>query len=745
VGGTRPRWAPDAFFARRAGGALVRGPDGEAWIDGRDAHALVRWLASVLDGQSTLDEIWVSMDAGQRRAVAGVLERLAGVGAVRGLDAGPAAPGSARVGAESPVPLLEHLAHLPSSAEAPPLLEGGGGLHEAVRRGAAEPPVPWSWRRPPGVGAMVVSVHDAADPRRDLRLHRALARRDVPWLPVRGGPGEVWIGPRTGPGPGCAACLRLRGLAARPDAWAARQVARQAASHARTCPPRHERRVGALVWDLALAWADLEAGMGCGPGLRLVVRLALPGAEPGAAWLAPVPGCPACGGPPGAGSGRELGAADLACRADAPLPFALVEQLVGERAGLVARCRSRPDAGGPPAAEALVNVPEAGGRRRRQEWGLGCADTAREARTVAALEAIERSCAAPRGRTILRAPAAELRDDAIDPALLVLHGDDQYARPGFPFAPLDPREEVEWTWAYSAARRRHVAVPADLVFYRGRRRPTGRRPLACSSSSGCAVGQGAGQAALHAVLEVLERDGLLLTWYGRRPPCRLDPDRAEDRRIPLLQAQLDARGYDVAVFDTTPPDIGIPCVWAMAVNRTDDGLKTLSGAGCHPDPERAVLRALREVSAHLGPMRALAAAAGPRAAPRLLEGGRALRRPRDHVLLYGLPEAFGRLRFLFESEPSGRSPRQHFRRRGAAVVTEPSEWAPAVQAAILGAGLDLLVADMTASDVRGLGLVAVRALVPGTLPMTFGGGLERTAGAPRLAAPPGPLLPHPLG
>ena len=126
-------------------------------------------------------------------------------------------------------------------------------------------------------------------------------------------------------------------------------------------------------------------------------------------------------------------------------------------------------------------------------------------------------------------------------------------------------------------------------------------------------------------------------------------------------------------------------------------------------------------------------------------GGRALRRPRDHVLLYGLPEAFDRLRFLFSGKRSELGPRQHFQSCGALVVDEPAAWAPAVYGAILGAGLDVLVADMTASDVRGLGLVAVRALVPGTLPMTFGGGLERTAGASRLEAPPGPLPPHPLG
>jgi ribosomal protein S12 methylthiotransferase accessory factor len=686
----RPLWRAGAFSARVAGGALVRGPAGEAWIDGRQADALVRWLAARLDGSETLADLVAGLDAGQGRAVAGVVEHLVERGAVVDVDAGAAPPGP-----------------------------GGLAAVAAIR-----------------VDGLVVDVRDVVDPRRDVRLHRAFTRRGVGWLPVRGGPGEVWIGPRSGRGPGCVECLRLRRLAARSDGWAVRRIERLAALHARSSRAAYDPAVGSAVRDAVRAWTELDER----PGLRPVVRLPLREATPLTAWLAPVPGCPACGGPPGAGSGRELRGADLAAP-QAPLPLDLVERLVDGRVGLVGGCRTR---GAVPAtAEAVVHVPE--GRRRREEWGLGCAGGPREAAALAALEALERSCAAPRGRTVERASATELGDRAIDPRRLVLHSDEQYARPGFPFARAGAGEVQEWTWAYSLAEDRHVALPADLVFYRGRRRPPGRKPLACNSSSGCAIGSTAGQAALHALLEVLERDALLLTWYGRRPPCRLDLGRAEDRRIAALAAELDARGCDVAVFDTTPPEIGVPCVWAMAVSRSDTaGLRTLSGASCHPDPERAVLKALREVAGHLLPMRELAASAGSRA-QRLLAGGPALRRPRDHVLLYGLPEAFDRLRFLFEGDRSDLAPRRHFKRRGAEVVTEPAAWAPAVHAAVLRAGLDVLVADMTASDVRALGLVAVRVLVPGALPMTFGAGLERTAGASRLSAPPGPPLPHPLG
>jgi ribosomal protein S12 methylthiotransferase accessory factor len=50
----------------------------------------------------------------------------------------------------------------------------------------------------------------------------------------------------------------------------------------------------------------------------------------------------------------------------------------------------------------------------------------------------------------------------------------------------------------------------------------------------------------------------------------------------------------------------------------------------------------------------------------------------------------------------------------------------------VGAGLDVIVVDQTTPEHRAGGFVCVKAIVPGTLPMTFGHGYRRIDGLPRL-------------
>jgi len=579
-------------------------------------------------------------------------------------------------------------------------------------------------------------VHDRYDPRRDRRLARRLLAGDA-CLPVRADAAAVWVGPSGGRRPGCLTCLGLRRRAGSPGPIGEPRG-----------PALRSRLLGGAVVDLALAWPALEAKLPGGSG-RLVAGLAPDSARPEYACLLPVPGCPSCGslepGGPDPGSIAAALRTGVRARPAAADRAAALRPAVHRHVGIVRGVRS--DAGEPPAARAWAPVQDlVVARRRSVEWGFGSGETAAEARTVAVLEALERYCGLPRGPVLRHASALELGAAAVDPARLVLHAGAQYRRARFPFAPFDPSTARLWTAAYSVVAGREVAVPAELVFHRMRRAtPSGSpplRPLACQTSSGCAIGWSAAEAALYALLEVLERDALLRAWYERRPPESLALDTAEDPRVPRLREQLRARGYDAFAFDVTRPGLGVPAVWVMAVNRSGDGLRTLTGACCRPDPELAVVHALQEVASALASMREHYAGHRERA-QRLLVGDARVSTPADHALLYGLPEAFDRLRFLFEGARSPDRLGAHFARRCAISRLLPSRWLRAAVAAVVDSGADLLVADVTPADLRALGLTAVRALVPGALPMTFGAGRERLEGAGglRLACPP---LPHPL-
>jgi ribosomal protein S12 methylthiotransferase accessory factor len=179
----------------------------------------------------------------------------------------------------------------------------------------------------------------------------------------------------------------------------------------------------------------------------------------------------------------------------------------------------------------------------------------------------------------------------------------------------------------------------------------------------------------------------------------------------------------------------MPSVWAIAVNTGDSGLQTLSGACAHPDPERAVLGALREAAGHLPLMRRLYERERGHAEA-LLANPALVRRPVDHALVHGCPGAFDQLEPLI----GPRSPhtlQAHFGPGAGRGLDD-------LCSRLLARGFDVLFVDVTPADVATLGLSVVRALVPGALPITFGHGRERLAGTDRAPAGAARRWLHPL-
>jgi ribosomal protein S12 methylthiotransferase accessory factor len=102
-----------------------------------------------------------------------------------------------------------------------------------------------------------------------------------------------------------------------------------------------------------------------------------------------------------------------------------------------------------------------------------------------------------------------LDEPAIDPARWVLFHPDQYALPGFPFAPLHARTECRWVCCRAAGSGEPCWAPAWLVF------------LECESvhgpslSTGLSAGRQGSPVLLRGLQEVIERDALVGAWWGR--------------------------------------------------------------------------------------------------------------------------------------------------------------------------------------------------------------------------------------
>ena len=100
----------------------------------------------------------------------------------------------------------------------------------------------------------------------------------------------------------------------------------------------------------------------------------------------------------------------------------------------------------------------------------------------------------------------------------------------------------------------------------------------------------------------------------------------------------------------------------------------------------------------------------------------------EHSLLYACPEVRHRLDFLWAGDTTPfRAPDSDF------LHADLREDMQALIHRYLDSGLDVIIVDQTTPEHRSESLHCVKAIVPGTLPMTFGHDYRRLDGLPRLS------------
>ena len=213
---------------------------------------------------------------------------------------------------------------------------------------------------------------------------------------------------------------------------------------------------------------------------------------------------------------------------------------------------------------------------------------------TAIMEGIERYCGImARGkRTVIFDSYRNLKVHALNPSEIGLHTNEYYEQADFPYLPFSPDQPIHWVWAYSLIQDKSILVPEQLAYY----------SLGCGegfvyeTSNGCAVGGSLEEAIFYGIMEVLERDSFLLTWYAKLNLPRLDPASANDQELLLMIERARAvAGYDIHLYNSTM-EHGIPCIWALAHNRKENGLNIICAAGAHLDPIRAAKSAIYELA-----------------------------------------------------------------------------------------------------------------------------------------------------
>jgi ribosomal protein S12 methylthiotransferase accessory factor len=186
----------------------------------------------------------------------------------------------------------------------------------------------------------------------------------------------------------------------------------------------------------------------------------------------------------------------------------------------------------------------------------------REAAEAASIgEALERYSAAfvPAERLVV-STAARL-PSAVDPGRFALFHDTQFIHPEFPFRPFRSDTVISWVDGFALPDGKLAYLPAQLTFLAWGRQAPGEVPISYATSSGLACGATLEAALLAAVLELIERDAVMLAWYDRLALPLLDWSR--DPELSRLDARyfaptgLEYSAVDLSVFFRVPTVLGV--------------------------------------------------------------------------------------------------------------------------------------------------------------------------------------------
>jgi ribosomal protein S12 methylthiotransferase accessory factor len=361
-------------------------------------------------------------------------------------------------------------------------------------------------------------------------------------------------------------------------------------------------------------------------------------------------------------------------------------------------------------------------------WWSGHAESYARSEATGALEGLER-LAGQRNRAAPArwARARDLDEPFVEMENCGLYADSFYERHG-EYVRWSDDPEVAWVRGFSLRDNRSILVPEQLVYYLDWRADQRNSVQECSN--GCASGSTVTEAVMHGLLELLERDAFLLSWYSGLPLTSIDLTSVESPAVAQMSANVSQLGYDLRCFDIRF-DVRVPAVGAVAIRR-DRRLGYLCFAGGSSlDPASAVCAAVREVASYVPGFEHRVRSRLDRV-HLMARDFRNVEFLEDHALLYGLPAMAEHARhWVGETTPQAMSDvfgSWNTEHPASADLRDEVEFLVAQVAKL---GYDTIAVDQTMAEQRQIGIRTVCVVVPGLVPIDFGWERQRLLTMPR--------------
>ncbi len=325
-------------------------------------------------------------------------------------------------------------------------------------------------------------------------------------------------------------------------------------------------------------------------------------------------------------------------------------------------------------------------------------------------ESVERYCSAHYDKeNLLLSTFDKCKFDAVPLKEFVLFSEKQLQDPDFHFAGVGNDIPIRWARGTSLVSGQEKYDPAGFMYvpyeYERPEEPT----LNHSVSTGLACAPSLASAVCKGILEVVERDALMITWHNKISPAFLGIWSVDDPLVQNLLQPLKDLPYKIDTVYLTL-DIDIPVILIILSSETGNSPLTLVGLGCDLNPTRAVTLALEEV--YLG----------------ILGIGKFVRKETDFVPeadysnvedlnMHGLahaicPELKESMSFLVQRD-SVIDFKDIPNRANESMVKNISTMVDMLKKK----DMDVIYADLTTIDIEDCGFKVVRVIVPGMIPL----------------------------
>ena len=358
---------------------------------------------------------------------------------------------------------------------------------------------------------------------------------------------------------------------------------------------------------------------------------------------------------------------------------------------------------------------------RSERLNAGKGRTPDEARLSALGEAVERYSAYHwDAKRVVVGPADAT---AITPQDCVLYSPAQYAA-GLPYARWAVGDDASWIDGVELLSGTAVQVPAALA-YLVNPLPRFEDHVTTITSNGLSAGATLEQAVLGGLYEVIERDALMITWLNRLPATTI---RTPDTGCEAAAIIRHYRWQNVTIRLFLIHTDQLPTV-VMAVAENPPGVLPLRGVGmgCDIDPVVAVDKAVFEMCQARPSEAARFRAQNP---AERLKTYADVTEIDDHPGFHALPRNAHEFDFLSATGASVEL--GDLDRHGS---PDPASALIEVAERLRETGARVAYADITAPDVRSVGIHVVRAFATGLQPIHFGYGEGRFGGRRLFDAP----------